>query len=117
MLSKQHHDSTVITDKMSTVEQHYKDLTQLAASRRHRLNESKQLHEFNRSVCVDQGEVIGYVFGSNALLKLMHYMTLLYVPNREAFELEAWIREKETVASSEDTGKDLEHVEVRLCVK
>ncbi|XP_065894234.1 spectrin beta chain, non-erythrocytic 1-like isoform X3 [Dysidea avara] len=78
LLSKQHHDSTVITEKMSTVEQHYKELTQLAASRRHRLNESKQLHEFNR----------------------------------EASELEAWIREKETVASSEDTGKDLEHVEL-----
>jgi len=49
LLSKQHHDGIVISEKMSTVEQHYKDLTQLAALRKHRLNESKQLHEFNRS--------------------------------------------------------------------
>ena len=35
---------------------------------------------------------------------------------REAAELEAWISEKEAVASSEDTGRDLEHVEVRACV-
>ena len=35
---------------------------------------------------------------------------------REAAELEAWISEKETVAASEDIGRDLEHVEVSLCV-
>ena len=37
--------------------------------------------------------------------------------HREAAELEAWISEKEAVASSEDTGRDLEHVEVRVGVR
>ena len=44
------------------------------------------------------------------------YSFVCYILYREASELEAWIREKETVASSEDTGKDLEHVEVCLYV-
>ena len=35
---------------------------------------------------------------------------------REAAELEAWISEKETVAASEDIGRDLEHVEVSVYV-
>ena len=35
---------------------------------------------------------------------------------REAAELEAWISEKEAVAASEDIGRDLEHVEVCMCV-
>ncbi len=34
--------------------------------------------------------------------------------NRECDELEQWIAEKETIACSEDLGKDLEHVEVRM---
>ena len=48
LLAKQHFDSTVIIEKMSSVEQHYRELTQLASSRIHRLTESKQLHEFKR---------------------------------------------------------------------
>ena len=35
---------------------------------------------------------------------------------REAAELEAWISEKEAVAASEDIGRDLEHVEVRMYI-
>ena len=44
----------------------------------------------------------------------MHISILLVY--REANELEAWISEKEAVASSEDTGRDLEHVEVRMYI-
>ena len=32
--------------------------------------------------------------------------------DRECDEVERWMAEKETVASSEELGKDLEHVEV-----
>ena len=48
LLSKQHFDSSVISEKMSSVEQHYSELTQLTSLRKHRLTESKQLHEFKR---------------------------------------------------------------------
>ena len=44
----------------------------------------------------------------------MHISILLVY--REANELEVWISEKEAVASSEDTGRDLEHVEVRMYI-
>lgn len=40
---------------------------------------------------------------------------LVFYLCREAAELEAWISEKETVAASEDIGRDLEHVEVSVC--
>ena len=36
----------------------------------------------------------------------------LFTYMREADEVQVWISEKETVAASEDYGKDLEHVEV-----
>jgi len=45
----------------------------------------------------------------------LHIIILYLHGYREAAELEAWISEKEAVASSEDTGRDLEHVEVNLC--
>ena len=48
LLSKQHFDSSVIIEKMSSVEQHYSELTQLTSLRKHHLTESKQLHEFKR---------------------------------------------------------------------
>lgn len=35
--------------------------------------------------------------------------------NRECDEVTKWIKEKEVVACSEDTGRDLEHVEVWNC--
>ena len=50
LLSKQHFDSTVIIEKMTLVEQHYTELTQLASLRKNHLTESKQLHEFKRLV-------------------------------------------------------------------
>ena len=34
--------------------------------------------------------------------------------NRECDEVTKWIKEKEVVACSEDTGRDLEHVEVQF---
>ena len=48
LLSKQHFDSLVISEKMSSVEQHYSELTKLTLLRKHHLTESKQLHEFKR---------------------------------------------------------------------
>lgn len=36
----------------------------------------------------------------------------LHTFNRECDEVSKWMKEKETVASAEDTGRDLEHVEV-----
>ena len=48
LLSKKHFDSALITEKMSSVEQHYSELTQLTSLRKHHLTESKQLHEFKR---------------------------------------------------------------------
>ena len=50
LLSKQHFDSAVIIKKMTLVEQHYTELTQLASLRKNHLTESKQLHEFKRLV-------------------------------------------------------------------
>ena len=35
--------------------------------------------------------------------------------DRECDEVEAWIMERLAVTSNEELGKDLEHVEVRLC--
>ena len=55
-------------------------LEELASHRHLRLNETKELHQFNR----------------------------------ECDEVTKWIAEKKVVACAEDTGRDLEHVEVRV---
>lgn len=62
----------------SLVESQFNELQELAAQRMHRLEESRQLHIYNR----------------------------------EVDEVEAWISEKEVIATLEDYGKDLEHVVV-----
>ncbi len=36
---------------------------------------------------------------------------------RDCEDVEAWVCEKELVAANEDLGKDVEHVEVRMCVR
>lgn len=40
----------------------------------------------------------------------------LYQLNKDVEELEKWITERETVASSTDLGQDLEHVTVRMAM-
>ena len=62
----------------ASLESRCKELEGLTSKRRLRLNETLQLHRFNR----------------------------------ECDEVSKWMKEKETVALAEDTGRDLEHVEV-----
>ena len=96
MLAQRHYESVAIKAKQvrnkfgtserslmriflqALLESRCRELEGLASKRQLRLNETLQLHRFNR----------------------------------ECDEVSKWMKEKETVASAEDTGRDLEHVEV-----
>jgi spectrin beta len=73
-----HFDAANITMRQAQVEEQLLGLQTLTASRKHRLQESKKLHQFNREVDV----------------------------------VMSWLNDKQAVASSEDYGKDFEHLEV-----
>ena len=88
LITRGHFDNKKIQQQQIATEDRFRELQDLVAQRRSRLQEAKKLYEFHR----------------------------------EADEVTTWIREKESIAGSEDYGTDLEHVQVKhssvvcLCV-
>ncbi|XP_078000869.1 spectrin beta chain, non-erythrocytic 5-like isoform X3 [Glandiceps talaboti] len=71
--------------------------------------ESKDIEQKQNEVEASYAELIALSTTRRAML--MEHRKL-YVFYREVDEVEGWMKEKETIASSEDYGKDLEHVEI-----
>ncbi|XP_070576983.1 spectrin beta chain, non-erythrocytic 5-like isoform X4 [Ptychodera flava] len=86
---------------------HLKELSNGLVSREH--FESKDIIQKQNEVEASYAELIALSTTRRAILMEHRKLYQFY---READEVESWMKEKEGVASSEDYGKDLEHVEM-----